>query len=168
MSRRTQDLLSAGVLGAFGLVFLFAGRDLPITAQSVPGPGLFPLLIAVVTVVLAIALAVKTWRLPQGSAQSEAPNDTEGVESGTEFSDDEAAPSMVRPLVVWLAVLGCVLILPSVGFLLSSVLLMAVLVVGIERKFDPISLITVVALPFACYEIFAVLLDVRLPTGLLG
>jgi putative tricarboxylic transport membrane protein len=64
--------------------------------------------------------------------------------------------------------LGVVLAVNVVGFLVAMVLLVAALMLGIERRRGPAAIATIVLTPVLAYLLFAVLLQVPLPTGLFG
>jgi len=77
--RVNADLLAASGFAALALVFLVGGRSLSLTAQGVPGPGLFPVLIASVLLLLSVLLAVRALVLRRGAerSRSSAPSPTE-------------------------------------------------------------------------------------------
>src|SRR5688572_11559240 len=110
MSRRIQDLVSAAVFAVLGATFLVTGRNLPITARDIPGPGLFPLMLAALTVLLALLLAFTVLRAGPATQATvtETPADAATIDLGppTEFEDAEESASHSRPLLVWAAVLA--------------------------------------------------------------
>jgi len=73
-----------------------------------------------------------------------------------------------RPMALWAVVLVVSIGLPVIGFLPAMLLLTLALLVGMERRFDVATLLSAVAVPVASYVLFALLLEVRLPTGPFG
>lgn len=195
MTRRRADLCAAAAFGALALVFLWSGRELSFTTdQGVPGAGFFPLLMAAATLLMSLALGVQALRRPSspgtadGSAASAAPapaRDTEPPSDSTVLADqtgleslhaidvaappteqDDAAPlSHTRTMVVWVLVLVAALGLPVLGFIPAMLVLSCGIMFGVERRFDPVSVVCAVLLPLLVYGLFGVLLEVRLPMG---
>jgi putative tricarboxylic transport membrane protein len=153
LRQRWRDLTTAAVFALLAVVFLVGGRELAFEARGVPGPGLFPFLVATVTLVFSAALA--------GSAvvARQAAGPDEEVATATRWR---------RPAFLWTALLGCSLLMPVVGFVVAMALLVALLLLVMERRRDRVSMAGVVAVPVAFYVLFAVLLDVRLPSGVFG
>lgn len=73
-----------------------------------------------------------------------------------------------RALAVWGAVLVSTLLMPVVGFLITMILLVAVLLLGVERSRKVSTFVTIVAVPLLTYLLFGVLLQVPLPMGPFG
>ena len=183
MTRRGADLCSAAAFGFLALVFLWEGRELRITTdQGVPGAGFFPLLLAVATALMAIALAALALRRRPGpvveAREADLPTDATvladqtGLESRPSVSadvtllDDEQPASQTRTVLVFVLILASVLLMPVLGFVLAMLLLSCGITFGVERRHDPTSIASAVLLPVLIYGLFAVLLGVRLPEGL--
>ena len=145
---------------AAGVIFIVCGalvltRSLPLNfyAEGVPGPGFFPTLLAIVLAVTGGLLLFTRLRRPEAAL------------------GDFALPSRTqagRSLGLWLAILVAVLAVDVVGFLLAMVLLVAVLMLGIERAPGPVAIATLVLTPLLAYLLFGELLQVPLPAGLFG
>jgi putative tricarboxylic transport membrane protein len=173
---RSRDVVVAAAFAVLALIFVVAGRNLPFEARGIPGPGLFPLLVAATILAFSAALAVHALR-PRRSERTPAPGGPIGAETMPGRDDETAAAagapgeeqrSVLRALLLWgVALLACVA-LPAIGFLPAMLLLTFSLLVGLERRFDVVSLVSAVTVPVACYVLFGFLLDVRLPTGLFG
>jgi putative tricarboxylic transport membrane protein len=153
LRQRWRELTTAAAFAFLAIVFLVGSSGLAFEARGVPGPGLFPFLVATATLVFSVALA--------GSAlvsrQAAAPD-----------GDVDAETGWRRPAFLWTALLGCSLLMPVVGFVAAMVLLVGLLLLGMERRSDRVSIASVVAVPVVFYVLFAVLLDVRLPDGPFG
>jgi putative tricarboxylic transport membrane protein len=148
LRQRWRDLTTAAAFALLAVVFLIGGSGLAFETRGVPGPGLFPFLVAVATLVFSAALG-----------------------GATLVSQPRAASEPVawrRPAFLWAALLGCSLLMPVVGFVAAMALLVALLLLGMERRRDRASIVSVLAVPVAFYLLFAVLLDVRLPAGVFG
>jgi hypothetical protein len=173
MARSKQDVVVAVAFAALALVFLFEGRGLPFASRGIPGPGLFPFMLAVAILCFSAGLAVAALRRPRPAPPHVGPGDTEltptavADETGI-TAEDDAPRSLLRPLALWLLVLVVCVSLPYLGFLPAMIVLTLVLTVGMERRRDVASLVSAVAIPVAFYFLFATLLEVRLPGGLFG
>jgi putative tricarboxylic transport membrane protein len=153
LRQRSRDLTAAAVFALLAVVFLAGGSELAFEARGVPGPGLFPFLVATVTLVFSATLAGSTLL----ARRANGPDDEVAAETRWR-----------RPAFLWAALLGCSLLMPVVGFVVAMALLVALLLLVMERRRDRVSIVSVVAVPAAFYVLFAVLLDVRLPSGVFG
>lgn len=164
-SRTRRDLVVAGAFVAVGAVFAVAGRELDLWTDRTPGPGFFPLLVEGLVVAFAVLLAATALR-------RRAEPDAGGTAVAREDTAPDDAPTAVTRLRraggVWLVLVVGVALTGLIGFLLAMIVVAALLLLVVERSRSIGSLVTVVALPAACYLLFAVLLDVRLPTGPFG
>jgi len=130
-----------------GLAFLGASGE--------PGPALFPAILSGALIVLGLSLALGYLIWPKARlANREKLN--------------LSRPEMGRAGGVWLSLAAGVALMPALGFLLSSILMLALLVLGMERLRGYRPVVALLALPIGIYVVFAVLLDVRLPTGIFG
>jgi putative tricarboxylic transport membrane protein len=148
------DLLAGALfLGLCIFVFLQA-RLLPPSRTAVPGPELFPELVAIFGAILAVLLIVRAVRslIARGAV---APSRAIGSQ-----------PRLWRgSLLLGLSAVYA-LAMPTVGFLSSSFafLALAMLSLGVRRPHVLIPLAA--ALAGAIYYLFGILLRVRLPAGL--
>lgn len=74
---------------------------------------------------------------------------------------------MSRPVAVWLVFVGAAIVMPFLGFVLTMMLLLLVVLYGIERKRGFLPLIAVVLVPVLLYELFVDLLAIQLPVSML-
>lgn len=137
-----------GALGAFGVT---QSLDLPLIQRGgIPGPGMFPLLLSIALVLLGGLVIFSRLRAkPAEYPPFEGP------------SRDE----LTRVLAVMGGLAVSIAMLPVIGYLASTMLLVAFLVIWVERLRSWPALLTVVALPGIFFLLFAVLLSVRLPGG---
>ncbi|MGH3326356.1 MAG: tripartite tricarboxylate transporter TctB family protein [Streptomycetales bacterium] len=150
---RQVDLASGAVFVVFGVFVLIQSLQLDLYVEGVPGPGFFPGLLAV-AMALSGALLIVTRR-------KAASADAEGF---TLPSRRQAT----RSLGLWIAVLVASLLVGVVGFPVAMVLLVAVILLGIERRRGIWTLVTIIAIPLFAWLMFAQLLQVPLPTGVFG
>ena len=175
MARSRQDVVVAVAFAALAAIFLVEGRGLPFESRGIPGPGLFPFLLALAILCFSAGLLVSALRRPRVAPRPVEPSAAEltptslADESGLASSDEPEEPrSLLRPLALWTLVLAVALALPFLGFLPAMLVLTLGLTLGLERRSDVKSLASAVAVPVFFYFLFATLLDVRLPTGLFG
>jgi putative tricarboxylic transport membrane protein len=143
------------VIGAVSVIFagfvLAQALALDFFQRSeIPGPGFLPVLLAIAIGILGVVIVVT--RL--------AGNDKQFGEfswpSRSEFG---------RSLTVWIAFTISVALMQTLGFVVASALLIAVLLLGVERLRSVGAIATVILIPFVCYLLFHVALKVRLPIG---
>ena len=142
---RRGGLMAAGVLALTGLVFAWQAARLDLGQVGLPGPGFFPLALALLLMAFSGAIALEGWL---GSAKDEP----------LEFGHPQV-------LITFAALLAVPILFEPLGALLALGLLTAVLLVFIAR----VSLVLAVpssALGMAaCWYLFGELLGVRLPIG---
>jgi putative tricarboxylic transport membrane protein len=134
---------------AVGACALWTGRELAFIDGNHPGPGLVPLGVSVLLIAGGVLMLVRQLLAPvPGPA---APSKTTAVR--------------VIGVIAILAV--TVVLFERVGFIISVAFMLAAILFGIERKLTVVSAVVVVATPLICWGLFAELLGVRLPPGLL-
>ena len=138
------------LFGAFGIS---QSLQLPLFQRGgIPGAGMFPLALSITLVVLgALLIGTRIWRRQAEYPDYDAPTRTE----------------LGRVVAAMVALGVSIALLPVIGYFLSSVALVAFLLLGIERLRSWRVLVTTVALPAIFYVVFVVLLRVRLPAGFL-
>jgi hypothetical protein len=149
--------IDAGI-GAFFILFgafgIFQSLQLPLFQRGgIPGPGMFPLALSITLAAIGVLLIVSRLRAGDGDYPAfDAPSRTE----------------LTRVVAAIAAMTVSVLLLPVLGYFLSSLLLVGFLLFGIERLRNWRSLVTTLALPAVFFVIFVILLRVRLPAGIFG
>ena len=129
------------------------------------GPGLLPMATGLLLLLLSAAqLLTRLRRLRRaGDAPADAPGGT-----GTDVFGRTETQRVRQLRLVVLALPVAVLLVPLLGFLVAFGLLVLFVSAVVERR-PPLVALLVTALAMACgYGIFAVFLDVPLPTGLVG
>lgn len=137
---------------AFGVVSLFGASSLAMFGKKgIPGPGMFPTVTAVAVTVLGLTLVGISVlrRIRTGPGESLA---------GTK-------PEVLRSLSVWIGLMICIALMDVIGFAASSALLIAYLVLVVERVRGIKAVAAIVGVPLAAYVLFGFVLGVDLPTS---
>src|SRR5438093_5981951 len=90
VSTRRGGVAVAGALAAIGILFVWQASRLDLGSIALPGPGFFPLVLAVLVVAFAIVIAIDRWRTPANE---------EAVELGHRDVLIVIAASLVVPLL---------------------------------------------------------------------
>jgi len=151
VSARFGDLITGLLFVALGAFTLLAGRDLAFRAEFGAGPGFLPRILAILLIGTGGALAAKQFVKP-----------TQGVMA---LPSGRGAVKVVATIAMMVV---AVVVIEDLGFILTAVLLLAVALFGVERKVTVTSGLIAVLLPLAFWTLFAVLLGVRLPAGLVS
>jgi putative tricarboxylic transport membrane protein len=142
---RCGGLLAAGTLALIGVIFAWQASLLDLGQIGLPGPGFFPLVLAVLLVVFAVAIGV-AGRL--GS-----------------FEDEPLEFGHAQVLITFAALLAVPLLFELLGAYITLGLMSAVLLVFIARISLLLAVASSAAGMAACWYLFGELLGVRLPTG---
>jgi putative tricarboxylic transport membrane protein len=149
---KTADVIVGAITVALAAYVLFGSRDLDFYADGVPGPGFFPIVVGIALLVSGSLLIVS--RLFNIAIPEE--------------EDREREQILPRSLLVWLALIMSAVLIPIIGFVATMVLLVAALLIGVERRRSIGAVVAVVLIPGLAYWLFAGVLGVLLPTGLWG
>lgn len=151
---KKTDLIPAAIWIAMGGAVAGIAYHLKLGTLATPGPGLMPFLLGVLLVLFGLLIFLGSLPALKGKVRKEA----EGMWAGVEF----------RKLGVVLGtLLGYILLLPKVGFVPMTFLLLLILfkVVGSQRW--PWALISSGLTVVIAFFLFVILLNVELPAGLL-
>ena len=152
---RQGRLIATGAMLVLCLFAIWQSLLLPLTDRLGPGPGFFPLWLALIGVVLAVALLVTTFR----EAADPSDSDVRILPHG---------PGATR----WLAIVGLLaavtLVMDVVGFRIAMLIFNAALVIALgDRRWWVIVVFSVLG-SFGVYYVFTTWLDVLLPVGRFG
>jgi len=149
--KRANFLAAAGLLGLAGW-FLFESRKLSFGTLRLPHTGFFPKILIALLLFLTLLCLAQTVRGAKAETRSEK----------------ISAEGWLRIGATLTMLVGYALVLERLGFLLSTFLLMVVLLRAVEAP--PWRKVTLVALltTLFCYTLFAWLLGVPLPAGILA
>jgi putative tricarboxylic transport membrane protein len=143
---RRAGLLAAGTLALIGVIFAWQASLLDLGQIGLPGPGFFPLVLAVLLVVFAAAIGV------EGRLAS--------------FKDEPLEFGHAQVLITFAALLAVPLLFELLGAYITLGLMGAVLLVFIARVSLLLAVVSSAVGMAACWYLFGELLGVRLPTGL--
>jgi putative tricarboxylic transport membrane protein len=147
------DMGLGAIFVAFALFVFVQSLKLDFYRDGIPGPGFFPILLAVALAIAGSILIVTSFA---------------GRKDSQEEFETPSRAQVRRSLSVWLAVLGAVLLVPILGFILSMLILAAVLILGLEGKRHVAGIAAVILIPLSAYLLFVALLGVQFPTGVFG
>jgi len=170
-----RDRWSAVGLAFLALAYLVAARRYPLDTLATPGPGIVPVIAGVALVAIAIWLFVSSGRIgaPAISNRPPAirtglahPATTNGLKEKGVAPTRPSEPSPVTrrsPLILSLALVLYVALLPRLGFIVSSVVLvvLAARLMGAPGWWRPLAL--ALGVSALAYWLFARWLGVPLP-----
>ena len=146
------DLIAAGALTGLAAYVLIESRKLSFGSLRVPQTGFFPRVLGILLILLALAELVRVLRLS-------VPVTVREKISG------EGWTRIGATLVI---MFGFALVLERLGFFLATFFLMVLLLRAIEAPHWPKVFIIALATSLLSYGLFAWLLGVPLPAGILG
>jgi len=145
---------SAGVLLAFGLFISIEAKKLGLGRIIQPGPGFFPFVMGIGLTIGSLALVMKyalTKEIYSGFPRT--------LWRGLKWT---------KVIYSCLALLFYAFLLESIGYLLSTFVLMMFLFRVIGRQSYVVTILGGVIVSFSSYLLFKVWLQVQLPLGFLG
>jgi putative tricarboxylic transport membrane protein len=151
---RRYQISSAGFLLLLGAFFCFEARTLAIGRIVQPGPGFFPFWLGLALVILSLALIGKGFH-----ERIEAASVSQGLWKGLRWE---------KVIFSLGALLLYAFFLESLGYILSTFLLMFFLFRTIEAQRWPVVILGSVITSFVTYILFRLWLQVQLPMGLWG
>ena len=147
---RRRELAAAGVLLAFGLFAVIQARGLRFGTVAAPGPGFFPLCLAVALSLAGVGLLVRAWRGEPAAAAAPAHGVRRSAVAGT-----------LASLLVY------ALVLERLGFLLATFALLVFFFRVLQRQSWLVVVAGSLATSIVSYLVFKTWLGVNLPGGLL-
>ena len=147
-----SDIAVAAILLAFAGYIFLAASALPFGTVRVPQTAFFPKILAVLLAILSLVV------LAQRLAETKATFDSEKIGSAGWFRIGASLATLI----------GFALVLERLGFLLSTFLLMVCLLRAIEAQSWGKIVTVALATSLITYGLFARLLGVPLPAGVLG
>ena len=154
-----------GVLAALGAAVFVTSFGYGILREGGRvGPGLLPMVTGLLLLLLSgVQLLARLWR---PSAAADAP--PAGYGDGVDVLGRTRAERVRHLRMVVLALPVAVLLVPLLGFLAAFGLLVLFISAAVERRRVPVALLATVLAVAVGYGVFAVFLDVPLPTGAVG
>jgi putative tricarboxylic transport membrane protein len=158
-----KDIISSLVLFLIGVVFLLYGLKYPLDQWANPGPGVFPLMVGAILVILAAWQLTQEVRKPKPHGAKE---NHEGTgRSITEFLQKNRGET--KPLLMIAVFIVYLLMVKWIGFFISNFLFVIISskLIGARDWGRPIVLSAGVSL--FCYFLFEVWLKLSFPRGAL-
>ncbi|KXP09880.1 Tricarboxylate transport protein TctB [Tsukamurella pulmonis] len=147
-------LIVPAILAIASTLVVIGNLTMDVQSDDSPGPTFFPWLLAIAGYALAVALAVQFVRNPDELARSETKFRT--------YTDWMAAGWLVGGLVAF------AVLLDVLGWILAAALLFWCVTRAFNSKRPLLDVSAGLLLSSAVFLIFGVLLDVPLPSGILG
>lgn len=147
---RNGEVVSGAVLAALGVFIITEARQWEYLGPDGPGPGFFPMWYGIALVGLSLVLVVS-------SAQQPEPASASTGKAGTG-----------RAFLAWTALVACVALLKVLGFIIAYALFTLFIVRFLYRQPLGKSLAIAAGGAVGFHLLFAVALNVALPTGMLG
>ncbi|WP_413723991.1 tripartite tricarboxylate transporter TctB family protein [Sodalis sp. RH16] len=167
---RRADVAFGSVVAIVAAAVLIMAWQMPFYLNNVPGPGFLPRIIAFVLLILGVILVAQSLR--PSIPEVRAIGVVNPIETKTHGKPDpkEIAPHFFpkKTVAVFIGYVVAVPLFASIGFVLTGVLLMAYLLLYVEKRRSVASYIALVAVPIAIYLLFVQVLSIELPTGLLN
>ena len=148
---RRRELAAAAVLLAFALFAVTQARGLRFGTVAAPGPGFFPLCLAIALCLAGIGLIVQAWRAAPAGPPAPSPGLRRFAVVGT-----------LASLLVY------ALVLEQLGFLLATFALLLFFFRVLQRQSWLVVVTGSLATSILAYLVFKTWLGINLPGGLLS
>lgn len=145
--RKTGDIIVGFVFLAIGIAFTVSSVKLKIGVPTEPQPGFFPFFDGIILVVLSVLFLFQVWRGRAG--------------------DSPAFGKVGGPAIVVLALILYVAALETLGYVITTAILSAIVLRVMETKPMVLVLVSLI-LAVVSYLLFDRLLGVTLPPGLMA
>lgn len=146
--RKLGDIFTSIFFICVGIGFMIGAIGLRVGKPTEPQPGFFPFLGGIVLVLLSGILLFQAWHRGRGEPQ--------------------ALGKLWGPATVILGLIAYVATLDSVGYLITTTILSAIVLRVLETKSLWVLIVTSLILAIGSYIIFDRLLGVPLPSGILA
>ena len=150
----SKDYIGGGIFIALGIFIFSTTFSYPILDGGHPGPSLFPRVLAVLFIFFGGIVVLQGWR--SAKVKREEPPNEEGPPT-----------NKFNPILVIILVAAFIALAPTVGFVITSTVLLAILMLKL-RVSTLKSVIVSILLAAFIYTVFAKGLRVPLPIGYLG
>ena len=150
-----SDRISGGIFTALGIFIFVLTLQFPSLDAGHPGPSLFPRILAVLFIFFGGIVLLQGWK------------DRNGAEEASPAEEIPASRSYLNPLFV-LILIGAYMVFSNwLGFLVTSVLLLFLMMIKLRVTFFR-SIVIAILVTLFVNLMFAKILRVPLPPGLLG
>ena len=153
-----NDYIGGGLFSCLGILIWVLTYHFPVLVEAGkrhPGPSLFPRILATLFILFGLMVILNGWR----ASRSKTPPPEEGV-VGLKLN-------YFNPILVVILIAAFILLAPKLGFIITGTVILAILMMKLQVR--PIKgLITSVVVTCFVYFMFATMLRVPLPRGILG
>ncbi len=158
-----KEIASSLVLILFGAIFLFYDLKYPLDERANPGPGVFPLMVGAVLVILAGWQFIRAFRKAKGPDKEER-SDREAQPAGEMVQENTGEAKVLFMIAVFIIYL---LMVKWVGFFTSNFLFVITSsrLMGARSWKGPILLSA--GIDLFCFLLFEVWLKLSFPRGIL-
>lgn len=148
---KKANFVVSGIFAAFALAIIIIAKGYPPSNHGVPGPGMFPIIIAVLILVSALVLFIKTLKMP--------------VTSDTEI--DLKSRSILN---VYISMGGLILytaLLPTIGFVTSTSVMLSLYIKWFSHRPWWKTILIAVLFTLGIYLLFGTVLNVPMRFGII-
>jgi len=154
-----NDMIGGGLFSCLGILIWVLTYHFPVLMEAGkrhPGPALFPRVLATLFILFGLIVILNGWR----AARSKTPLLSEEKAAGLKLNH-------FNPVLVVILIVAFIFMAPKLGFVITGTAILTILMMKLQVR--PIkSLVTSVVLTCFIYFMFATLLRVPLPRGILG
>lgn len=148
-----NDYIGGGIFTALGVFIWALTFQFPVLDDGHPGPSLFPRVLGTLFIFFGSMVILSGWRA--GRAEAAAPPE-EGIQL-----------NYFNPILVIILIAAFIAIAPKLGFIITGAVILIILMTKLRVPLLKSSIISVVLI-FFIFFVFAKILRVPLPHGLLG
>ncbi len=148
---RRCNQVAGGLLLIFSILVIIASRDLVYAVEFSPGAGFFPIWLGISLLILSLILLVRSTLLKFHM---------------TEKNPLPGRQAVLRIIAIMGSLLVSILLFERIGFLITMFLLVAFLLIFLEKYRWYSGILISVLMVSAVYGIFKILLGVALPSGI--
>ena len=156
------EVISGAALGALGVYIVLQASRWEYYGSSGPGPAFFPTFYGIALVVLSLLHILSRLRAEPAMQRATEPAAAEASEPVG------GLPGWVKALSCWAVFTSTMVMMEWLGFILGFALLNLYVVLVIFRKSILTALVTALGMSAGFYLLFSVLLEINLPTGIVG
>ena len=143
-----QDHIAGGIFVVAGIAVFAMSGDLPLGSMAMPGAGMMPKLVLGLMVVFGLALMVRAGESPPFATIA--------------WND------LPHAVCVTIATAAAIALYTTLGFRITTGLMLLVLLVAVERQNLVRALVFSIAVPIGTDVLFGILLKSPLPRGVFG
>lgn len=148
---KKANFIVSGVFAAFAIVIIVISLGYPPSNHGVPGPGMFPILLAGLILISALTLALLTLRMPK--------------EKDTEI--DLRSKNVLNVYITMAGLIVYVILLPLIGFIVTSSIMLTLYIKWFGKRSWWKCILIGVLFSIGIFLLFGSVLNVPMRFGLL-